>query len=402
MRPLLLVALVSGCVSPVVGAECRPGLTACDARCVDLTSDRQHCGACGLACPAGDSCRSGRCVVDSVDAEPLELDGGIASADAGPSTPRLRPEPTRDDARVPAVRHACELGELACGDECVRAASDPEHCGGCGRACAPGESCGGGACRASCSAPWVSCGGSCVDTQVDPDHCGGCGVRCDTGVCVEGTCASPAAGHLVVIGHDYASRRDAMSRIVGNAALLPPRRTVRLLAYEGTATAESRAGVTAAIDATARETGRAWAYEPVLADLLSYRLAFADVLVVHAQPDLGAGTASGLGRDWQLALRSFLERGGTVVALVAAGAPNGTLTVLESAGLLRAPSSAPTEITGALLNVVRSSDAVAVGVPLAYRAERATVRLPLDLDATVVTDGVGPVVWHRAVVPSIE
>lgn len=223
-------------------------------------------------------------------------------------------------------------------------------------------------------------------------------MRCDTGLCVEGACESAPAGHLVVIGHDYAARRPAMSRIAGNAALLPSRRTVRVLAYEGEASDESRDGTIAAIEATARDTGRAWAYEEAEAERVSYRLAFADVLVVHAQAELGDDAARRIGRAWAIALGSFLERGGTVVALVSASPRDGTLAILESAGLL-APDGAPSEITGAEVTVMRSADAVAVGVPLTYRAERSTVRLPLAMDGAVVTDGAGPVVVHRAITP---
>lgn len=401
MRWLSLMVLVAGCVSPVVGAECRPGLTACDGRCVDLASDVESCGECGVACSPGEWCLAGECSpAGTDDAAWPELDGGVAStSDAGP-LPRLFPERPSIGRPAPTLRAVCGLGELACDGGCVRADRDPAHCGGCGLACAAGESCVEGACAASCEAPFVACGTLCIDTRHDPDHCGGCGAVCETGVCSDGVCESPLAGHLVVIGHDYTSRRDAMGRIVGNATLLPRSRTVRVLAYEGAASRESRGGTIAAIEATARETARAWAHEPVEAELVSYRLAFADVFLVHAQSAPQADAARAIGRSWEAALRTFLERGGTVVALVGPSEP-GTLTLLESAGLVRG-GTATTEITGAVVNVVRSSDAVAVGVPLAYRAERASVRLPLELEAAVVTDGIGPVVAHFAITPPVD
>lgn len=43
---------------------CRDGLTACDGECVDLTSNDEHCGACGFACkdPFGTGhCLDGAC-----------------------------------------------------------------------------------------------------------------------------------------------------------------------------------------------------------------------------------------------------------------------------------------------------------------------------------------------------
>jgi hypothetical protein len=402
----MIALLFAGCMSPVVGAECRPGLVECDGRCVDLASDLESCGACGAACASGEACIEAACTTPGGDAAMLEQDAGVPvlpEPDGGlavvPSRPlpHVRPAPWMP-AVDPALPRACDLGELACNGGCVRADRDPSHCGACGRACGAGELCVAGSCASSCPAPLLSCGALCVDTDDDPDHCGGCGVRCDTGLCIDGACELAPAGHLVLVGHDYTARRAAMSRIVGNAALLPSRRTVRVLGFEGAATSESRDGTIASIDATARDSGRAWVYEEADAERVSYRLAFADVLVVHAQAELGLDDAQRIGREWAVALASFLERGGTAVALVSSSPRDGTLAILESAGQLTL-AGAPTEITGAVLTVIRSADAVAVGVPLSYRAERSTVRLPLAMDGAVVTDGAGPVVVHRAITP---
>jgi hypothetical protein len=402
----MIALLFAGCMSPVVGAECRPGLVECEGRCVDLASDLESCGACGAACASGEACIQAACTAAGGDAAILEQDAGVpvlrepdGSLAVVPSRPLpgVRPAPWMP-AVDPALPPACDLGELACNGGCVRADRDPSHCGACGRACSAGELCVAGSCASSCPAPLLSCGALCVDTDNDPDHCGGCGVRCDTGLCIDGACELAPAGHLVVIGHDYTTRRPAMSRIVGNAALLPSRRTVRVLGFEGAATSESRDGTLASIDATAHDSGRAWVYEEADAERVSYRLAFADVLVVHAQAELGLDDAQRSGREWAVALASFLERGGTVVALVSSSPRDGTLAILETAELL-ALAGAPTEITGAAVTVIRSADAIAVGVPLSYRAERSTVRLPLAMDGAVVTDGTGPVVVHRAITP---
>jgi len=52
------------------------------------------------------------------------------------------------DASVPVT---CDgVGVALCGDSCVSTASDPAHCGGCGKACATGETCGNGVCVALC------------------------------------------------------------------------------------------------------------------------------------------------------------------------------------------------------------------------------------------------------------
>jgi hypothetical protein len=37
------------------------GRMLCGGVCVDTTTSDQNCGACGMACPAGRSCRGGVC-----------------------------------------------------------------------------------------------------------------------------------------------------------------------------------------------------------------------------------------------------------------------------------------------------------------------------------------------------
>jgi hypothetical protein len=66
-------------------------------------------------------------------------------AACGDSTPSPIEPP---DASVPV---ACDSAGVAlCGDSCVNTESNPAHCGGCGKACATGEACAGGACVALC------------------------------------------------------------------------------------------------------------------------------------------------------------------------------------------------------------------------------------------------------------
>jgi hypothetical protein len=75
----------------------------------------------------------------------------------------------------------------------VTTATDAQHCGGCGRACATGQSCVDSQCAAAaCTAGQTLCGGACVDTRIDPQHCGACGVACGAGRnCVAGQCTCP-------------------------------------------------------------------------------------------------------------------------------------------------------------------------------------------------------------------
>lgn len=77
---------------------------------------------------------------------------------------------------------------------------DPQHCGSCTRACASGEVCSAGACKAQCDVNLLKCtvdgGLVCLDSKNDPKHCGGCATVCaagDAGSMAPGT-GNPDAG----------------------------------------------------------------------------------------------------------------------------------------------------------------------------------------------------------------
>jgi hypothetical protein len=44
------------------GLLCAVGLSICDARCVDMATDDDHCGACGNRCRGNRDCHDGQCV----------------------------------------------------------------------------------------------------------------------------------------------------------------------------------------------------------------------------------------------------------------------------------------------------------------------------------------------------
>jgi hypothetical protein len=329
----------------------------------------------------------GSCSFDAATADPDlgSLDLGVEPLDGG--------SVDLGDPDLGTI--VCDIGELLCGRACVRPDRDPSNCGDCGVRCGPGDLCVEGLCTPLCEAPLSYCAGLCADLQTDPDHCGTCTTRCPSGLCTDGLCQDAPAGHVVVVGHDYVTRRVGMSRIAGNAVFLGSGNPVRVLAYVGRATAASIAGTDAAIAQVATTRGRSWSRLLALADEVPLRLASAEVFVVYAQAGAGDGELQALGVAWSVALRTFLRRGGVVVVFETPAANLGTWQVLAPAGLFSAASR--TVVPSGTLHVMAPGDAVAIDVPLLYSVERNTVRFDGAEGTVVVADALGPVVLHRVV-----
>ena len=131
----------------ISGQTCPSGQQLCAGACVDLSTNALHCGGCGKACVAGQSCVSGVCVV------------------------------------------TCPSGETLCGGQCVNTQDTLQHCGACGKACSSGQFCLKGVCQETCQSPRKTCGGQCVDVQTNASHCGACNTGCGEGeACVDGKC----------------------------------------------------------------------------------------------------------------------------------------------------------------------------------------------------------------------
>ncbi len=130
---------------------CSPGRMNCSGSCVLLDSNPAHCGTCGNACAADQTCSSGRC----------------------------------------ETAMTCPAGQDDCGSGCIELTGD-DHCGRCGNACDVGESCMDGACQPeSCPAGQERCGAACTDTSTDSGNCGACGNACETDeMCTGGSCVS--------------------------------------------------------------------------------------------------------------------------------------------------------------------------------------------------------------------
>jgi hypothetical protein len=118
--------------TPVSDANClcADPLVRCDGQCRDLTTDSQHCGACG---------------------------------------------------------NACLFGRACCNGQCVDVMQSDQNCGRCGRQCGILTDCTNGIC--TCPTPGQSaCPDLCTNLQTDSSNCGFCGNRCRLGPCNAGRC----------------------------------------------------------------------------------------------------------------------------------------------------------------------------------------------------------------------
>jgi len=130
------------------GLTCPSGNTACGDSCVVVSRDPKNCGTCGNACPAGQVCTQGQCLLD------------------------------------------CLGGATKCGDTCTDTKIDTQNCGACGKACDAGLFCSGSTCGSTCGSGTSMCDAGCVDTKNDRFNCGGCGTTCEVAEdCVQSTCA---------------------------------------------------------------------------------------------------------------------------------------------------------------------------------------------------------------------
>ncbi len=91
-----------------IAPVCGPITTACGGECVDVATDRRHCGVCARACQSDEFCISGGC-----------------------TWPRCG-----------------DAGErVLCGAACVDLATDTNHCGACRSPCGGGQICRSGLCN---------------------------------------------------------------------------------------------------------------------------------------------------------------------------------------------------------------------------------------------------------------
>lgn len=131
------------------GGECTPEQTDCDGACVDIFSDPQNCGACGMACGDGFTCDSGSCVIGGGDCQP----------DASPESCYSGPAGTQGLGACRAGTRECVNGTWGpCQGEILPVTelcsnNTDDNCNGIIDEDADADSDG-----------WTNCGGDCCDT----------------------------------------------------------------------------------------------------------------------------------------------------------------------------------------------------------------------------------------------
>ncbi|TAK29158.1 MAG: hypothetical protein EPO40_12125 [Myxococcaceae bacterium] len=207
------------CSGGACGSICGAGTTYCGGRCVDLSADIAHCGACGAACPAranaattcaarvcGYTCNAGYADCDGNAANGCEVNLATSVGNCGRCANACAlPNATPTCAAGLCAVASCAAGFGNCDGNAANGcetstATTVAHCGACGNACVVANgtpACRAGACAvASCAAGYGDCDGSygsgCeAALSTDIANCGACGTRCAGGTQCAGSRCVP-------------------------------------------------------------------------------------------------------------------------------------------------------------------------------------------------------------------
>jgi hypothetical protein len=193
-----------------VGGVCKNGTclcalgnrpATCAGACVDLDTNRDHCGQCGKGCAYGEVCSGGTCQLQCGGKTPQRCADACVNAQTNPAACGAACIQCDTSTGMGSVCQAgtcvCATGAnpVTCAGLCVDADVDVRNCGNCGHACASGEVCHGGVCQLQCGGTTPDlCTGGCVNAKNNPHACGSACQDCDgvTGlgsVCSNGACA---------------------------------------------------------------------------------------------------------------------------------------------------------------------------------------------------------------------
>jgi len=173
-----------------VSSSCFFGEVVCSGQCVDTKSNAKHCGACGTACAAGETCKNSLCRNTCASGQSVCdgkcVDLKTSAAHCGSCGTACV---TGETCKNSLCRNSCASGQSVCGGKCVDLKTSAVHCGACGTACQGTEACEDGQCKSSCAGGKLACEGQCVDVQTSKEHCGACGNVCGGGkLCSGGKC----------------------------------------------------------------------------------------------------------------------------------------------------------------------------------------------------------------------
>ena len=266
-------ATVSGgklsCVSGACGAAvCGPGFADCDVDpktgCeVSLATDVKNCGLCANACPtvahATAGCSAFVCGIGKCDTGYEDCFGG--ATDGCETSVLDNPDHCSGCGKACAAvangtracaAGACKIGTCNTGyDDCdgkldtgceSKLASDPANCGKCGTAC-PKPSHAAAACSSStcglgvCETGWANCNsddtdGCEKDVTTDPSNCGGCGVKCGTASCVSGACV--CSKNVLILPDDSATGAATLATALTTAGFTVTTGAAASYLYNGT------------------------------------------------------------------------------------------------------------------------------------------------------------------------
>lgn len=223
-----------------------------------------------------------------------------------------------------------------------------------------------------------------ADVMNDPLNCGSCGHICASGLCTAGFCEGEPRGHIVAIGHDYATHHSANARVFANAAGLGKSYNLGIAWWPGDPT--NHGAVVATLTTGLQAQGRPWHAVAFAATPSPTAFATTDVLVVD--PQHGPPPASAAA--WATTVDAFVRAGGVVIVLE--GAAGTSYRLAAELGLYTV--TPPVDVTGGHAIVSAPNDAVAQQVLSPYAASTTSVAFPGATGAVVTTTAGSPIVFH--------